>query len=159
MTSKNETTNSPIHQFTNLKYCIKTREPFKPPFNDVLFLIYYLKNILGLAYSFDFFEHLKFMNWWIGEFVVSFYDVTNRLYDIDVMSYFFNEKNNTFSSESEKGENEYLLLCMYNIVCSLEIWKGNKVLSSKPQFYIQLVYGVFHLVYLIITELKSHMTC
>ena len=32
VTSKNETTNSPIHQFTNLKCCIKTREPFKTPF-------------------------------------------------------------------------------------------------------------------------------
>ena len=32
VTSKNETTNSPIHQFTNAKYCIKAREPYKTPF-------------------------------------------------------------------------------------------------------------------------------
>ena len=25
-------------------------------------------------------QYFKFMNWWIGEFVVSFFDVTNRLY-------------------------------------------------------------------------------
>ena len=24
-------------------------------------------------------QHFKFLNWWIGEFVVSFFDVTNRL--------------------------------------------------------------------------------
>ena len=38
VTSKNETTNSPIHQFTNLK-CCKNFWPeslLKPPFNDVL---------------------------------------------------------------------------------------------------------------------------
>ena len=38
VTSKNETTNSPIDQFTNLKSCIKAREPFYPLFNDVLFI-------------------------------------------------------------------------------------------------------------------------
>ena len=32
VTSKNETTNSPIDQFTNLKSCIKAREAFKTPF-------------------------------------------------------------------------------------------------------------------------------
>ena len=32
VTSKNETTNSPIHQFMNLKCCIKAREPLKNPF-------------------------------------------------------------------------------------------------------------------------------
>ena len=32
VTSKNEITNSSIHQFTNLKCCIKAREPFKTPF-------------------------------------------------------------------------------------------------------------------------------
>ena len=31
VTSKNEITNSPILQFTNLKCCIKSREPFKTP--------------------------------------------------------------------------------------------------------------------------------
>ena len=30
--SKNETTNSPIHQFANLKCCIKARDSFKTPF-------------------------------------------------------------------------------------------------------------------------------
>ena len=32
VTSKNETTNSPNHQFMNLKCCIQAREPFKTPF-------------------------------------------------------------------------------------------------------------------------------
>ena len=32
------------HQFTNLKRCIKAREPFKPPFQWLLFLIYIFKN-------------------------------------------------------------------------------------------------------------------
>ena len=32
VTSKNETTNAPILQFTNLKCCIKAREPFETPF-------------------------------------------------------------------------------------------------------------------------------
>ena len=43
VTSKDETTNSPIHQFTNLKCCIKARESFKPFFDGVFFLIYYFK--------------------------------------------------------------------------------------------------------------------
>jgi hypothetical protein len=33
VTSKNEITNFPIHQFTNLKCCIKAREPFETPFH------------------------------------------------------------------------------------------------------------------------------
>ena len=37
VTSKNETTNFPIHQFSNLMCCIKAREPFKPP----LLMMYY----------------------------------------------------------------------------------------------------------------------
>ena len=32
VTSKNETANSPSHQFTNLKCCKKAREPFKTLF-------------------------------------------------------------------------------------------------------------------------------
>ena len=43
VTSKNEFSNSPILQFTNLKCCIKAKEPFKTPFNGVLVLIYYFK--------------------------------------------------------------------------------------------------------------------
>ena len=35
-------TKPPINQFTNLKCCIKAREPFKTAFSNVLFLIYYL---------------------------------------------------------------------------------------------------------------------
>ena len=42
----------------NFNCCIKDKEPFKtpftgPPFTGVLFLIYYFKNILGLAFSRD----------------------------------------------------------------------------------------------------------
>ena len=53
VTSKNEITNSPIHQLTNLKCCIKARESFKTPFLMVYyFLSITLKNILSLAFSF-----------------------------------------------------------------------------------------------------------
>ena len=55
LTSKNETTNSPIHQFTNIKYCTKAREPFKNPFSMVYYFLFItLKNISSL----DFF-HFK----------------------------------------------------------------------------------------------------
>ena len=40
VTSKNEITNPPIHK---LKCCMKTRKPFKTPFNGASFLIYYIK--------------------------------------------------------------------------------------------------------------------
>ena len=39
-------------QFTNLKCCIKARKLFKALVNGVLFLIYYLKNILSPTFSF-----------------------------------------------------------------------------------------------------------
>ena len=51
VTSKNETTNSPVHQFTNLKCCIKARD-----IQNLLMVYYFLfitlKNILSLAFSF-----------------------------------------------------------------------------------------------------------
>ena len=50
--SWHQKTKPQIHQFTNLKCCMKSREPFKPLFNGVFFLIYYFKNILSLAFSF-----------------------------------------------------------------------------------------------------------
>ena len=31
--------------------------------------------------SLAFMQHFKFVNWWIGEFVVSSFDVTNRLFN------------------------------------------------------------------------------
>ena len=52
MKSENETTNSPIDQFTNLKCSIKIREPFKTLYNGVFFLIYYFKKHLSLSFSF-----------------------------------------------------------------------------------------------------------
>ena len=45
-----QTTNSPIHQFTNLKCCIKARKSFKTPFNGVLFLVYYFKKYFKLCF-------------------------------------------------------------------------------------------------------------
>ena len=49
VTSKNETTNSPI-QYSDLKCSIKPKEPFKTLFNGVLVqklvFIYYFENIL-----------------------------------------------------------------------------------------------------------------
>ena len=53
-----------ILQCTNLKCCIKGKEPFKTPF-QVLFFDF--KDIL---------KHYKFMNYWLEN---SFFDVSNRL--------------------------------------------------------------------------------
>ena len=67
--SKNETMNSPIHQFTNLKCGIKAREPFKIAFNSVLVLtlkkhfkpcFFILKTLCSTLNLFNFFEHLNF---------------------------------------------------------------------------------------------------
>ena len=70
-TSKNETTNSPVHQFT---CCIKAREPFKILFNGVLFLIHYFKKhfkpcFFNLKALKDILQHFKFVNWRIRGFV------------------------------------------------------------------------------------------
>ena len=76
-------TKPPIHRFTNLKCCEKAREPFKPLFNGVLFLIYYfkkhfqpcifiwkaLKNIL---------QHFKFVNWGIRGFILFLISITGQ---------------------------------------------------------------------------------
>ena len=73
-----------IHQFTNLKCCQKS---FKPPFNGISFLIYYHKKLLKSCFFIlkafkDILEHFRFVNWRIGEWVVSFFfDVMNRLLD------------------------------------------------------------------------------
>ena len=60
-----------IHQFTNLKCCIKAREPFKTHF--WWYVIYYVKKVLSLAFSIlkalkDILQHFS-----------GFFDVTNRL--------------------------------------------------------------------------------
>ena len=60
-----------IYKFTNLKCCIKTREPFKTPFNCVLLFFYHFKNILCLVLFIlkalkDTLQHIKFVNWWNG---------------------------------------------------------------------------------------------
>ena len=78
VTSNNETTNSPVHQFMNLKCCTKAREPFKIPFNGVLFLIYYFKQHFKPCF-FTLKTFCSTINSGIGEFVVSLFDVTNRL--------------------------------------------------------------------------------
>ena len=60
-----------ILQFTNLKCCIKTRETFKTPF---YFLFTTFKNISSMLFHLkDILQHYKLVNWWIGEFVVSFF--------------------------------------------------------------------------------------
>ena len=53
-------------------------------FNGVLFLIYYIKKQVKPCFFIlmalqDILQHFKFVNWWIREFVVSFFDVTTRL--------------------------------------------------------------------------------
>ena len=59
VTSKNENTNSPTHKFTNLKCCIKAREPFKTPFLMVCYFFFLIfKIILSLASPFkDILQH------------------------------------------------------------------------------------------------------
>ena len=47
MTTKNETTNSPIHEFKVHMYYIKAREPFKPPFYLMVYVLF-----LSLTFSF-----------------------------------------------------------------------------------------------------------
>ena len=73
ITSKNEATNSPIHEF---KVLHKDQRGFQTPFLTVYyFLCITLKNIFhfkGLTFCSN-------LNSWIGEFVVSVFDVTNRL--------------------------------------------------------------------------------
>ena len=64
-----------IHQFTNLKYCKKAREPFKIPFLMVYqFLFITLKKHFKPCFFIlkalkDILQHFKFVNWWIGGFV------------------------------------------------------------------------------------------
>ena len=73
MTSKNETTNSPIHEFRVLH---KGRGAFKPLFNGVGFLIYYFKKHFKHCFFIvktlkDILQHFKFVNWLIRELVNS----------------------------------------------------------------------------------------
>ena len=68
-----------ILQFTNLKCCMKAREPFKPGYNGALFLFYYFKKYFKPCFFIlkaleDILQHFKFVNWWFR-----FFDVTNRL--------------------------------------------------------------------------------
>ena len=65
-----------ILQFTNLKCCSK--RAFETPVLMVYYFLFItLKNILSLAFSLK--TICSTSNLWIGEFVVSFLDVTNRL--------------------------------------------------------------------------------
>ena len=77
--SWHQKTKPQIHQFTNLKCCIKAKEPFKTPFIVVSFLIYYFKNyfkpcVFILKTLKDILQHFELVN---SGF--SFFDVTNRL--------------------------------------------------------------------------------
>ena len=52
----------------NLKCCIKAREPFKTPFNGVLFPIYYFKKHFRPCFFIlkalkDILKHFEFVNW------------------------------------------------------------------------------------------------
>ena len=64
------------HQFTNLKCCIKAREPFKPPFKLLSFLICHFKKHLNPCFFIlkalkDILQHFKLVNWRIRGFVFS----------------------------------------------------------------------------------------
>ena len=70
-------------KFTNLKLCKKAREPFKPIFDSVLFLIYYLeKHFKGLK---SISKHFKFVNWWIHGFIFLM-SPTGYMYFIAIVS-------------------------------------------------------------------------
>ena len=47
-------------------------------FLKVMKIIYHYKGVLKCSLAFM--QYFKFVNWQIGELVVSFFDVTNRLY-------------------------------------------------------------------------------
>ena len=86
-TSKDEITNSRIRKFKVLH----AREPSKIPGLGVLLLTYILllKNIFALVFFIlkALKEFCSTLNSWIGEFVVSFFDVTNRLkYEFSVVN-------------------------------------------------------------------------
>ena len=64
VTSKNETTNSPIHQFTSLKW--RPESLLKPLFDGVLFLVYYFKKHFEPCFFIlqalkDILQHCKFV--------------------------------------------------------------------------------------------------
>ena len=65
-----------ILQFTDIKSCIKAREPFKTPFNTLLVFISYFKKQLKPC-LFNLQTVYSTLNSWIGKFVDSFFDVTN----------------------------------------------------------------------------------
>ena len=50
---RHQKTKPRIHQFTNLKCCIKAREPSKPLFNGLSFLIHYFKRHFNPFFSIE----------------------------------------------------------------------------------------------------------
>ena len=76
MTSKNETTNFQIHEF---KVMHRSQRALLNPFIMLyLHIIHHFKKHFKPCY-FVLKKFYRTLNSWIGKFVVSFYDVTNRL--------------------------------------------------------------------------------
>ena len=79
MRSKNETPNSPIHEFSAK---LRPENLLKPLFNGVLFLNDYFNKHFKPSFFIskalkDILQHFRFVNWWMD---VSYFDVTIRLY-------------------------------------------------------------------------------
>ena len=79
---KNESTNSPIHEFKVLHKC--QRAFLNPLFKDLLFIIHYFKkhsksSFFILKASKDILQLFKFVNWWIRSFVFWCYEQATRL--------------------------------------------------------------------------------
>ena len=75
-----------IHQFTNLKCCIKTWEPFETPFEwCIIFCLFPLKHFkpcffISKAFLKDILQHFKFVNWWFLGFVSWCYEQVICIY-------------------------------------------------------------------------------
>ena len=119
------------------------------------FLFITLKNILSLVFYFkDILQHFRFVNSWIGEFVVSFFDVTNRLllvyniFTFQITPNEFGEENSSniglepYQSISGKIEPTYLfkfieLSGITNLVRKIRaIWSPTKPHGAKMSCWV-----------------------
>ena len=89
---------TPILQFSNLKCCIKAKEPYKTPLlmvsglNGVLVLMHYFKKYFKphFFYFKGILQHFEFDNWRIRKLENSIFDVTNRAINLEVEQFTMN---------------------------------------------------------------------
>ena len=135
---KNETKNSPIHQLMNLKCCIKARELLKPLFNGVLFLIYYFRKHFKPSF-FILKAFCSTLKSWIGEFVVSFFDVTNRLNNELTWHYRYLSEGIKRNPFHFIGTLKWgLTQRMKNLICLSFLLQATFGFQSKLKFLLQL---------------------